>query len=402
MISGGESYSLQDLDSSVMSIARSVCQNVQWDSTMPPSTGHVLQQQDGHVLQQQDGRSVAPSEYQNQPAVDRRHLDTRPKIPGVAPGQGGTNVDQHYKGWLDSYGLNEHTIRSILDNGFTSKQLFMNMSEGDVDIMDIRPLAQRRAVQKMVTPGPAPVPIPVPVRQSEVNTNPINVAAYLQPTEPSQGERMDLNPLTYLRIKQKVKHLDITDFVSSETETEQVVSTDGDHELIIKSGSRKPKLEVVKPLQWTAANLCILHELLSQGRIQHTAILEYLAYTVKICDLAENHMWGSVLLYDRAYRQLQAQYNFKWGSDTPHLATAHLRPRFMQATYNSAPSNKTFTKPSNKARNDKPGTNGSTICALYNSTSGCQRARCSFKHECLVPDCHQSHPASQHQSTGTK
>ena len=142
MISGGESYSLQDLDSSVMSIARSVCQNVQWDSTMPPSTGHVLQQLDGHVLQQQDGRSVAPSEYQNQPAVDRRHLDTRPKIPGVAPGQGGTNVDQHYKGWLDSYGLNEHTIRSILDNGFTSKQLFMNMSEGDVDIMDIRPLAQ--------------------------------------------------------------------------------------------------------------------------------------------------------------------------------------------------------------------------------------------------------------------
>ena len=54
-------YSFQDLDSSVMSIARSVCQNAQCDSTLPPSSGH--------VLQQQDGRSVAPYEYQNQPAV---------------------------------------------------------------------------------------------------------------------------------------------------------------------------------------------------------------------------------------------------------------------------------------------------------------------------------------------
>ena len=131
-----------------MRIARLVCQNVQWDSTLPPTSRH--------VLQQQDGRYVAPSDYQNQPAVDMRHPDTRPKITGVAPGQGGTNVDQHYKGWLDSYGLNEHTIRSILDNGFTTKQLFMNMSEDYVNIMDIRPLAQRRAVQKLVTPGPAP------------------------------------------------------------------------------------------------------------------------------------------------------------------------------------------------------------------------------------------------------
>ena len=227
---------------------------------------------------------------------------------------------------------------------------------------------------------------------------PIASSPFLAPQQPSSstnsaGERIDLNPLIYLNHNAKpVKYIDIVDRLpSSDTSYETVISSDGDHDVVLKSKGIKPKLEQVKPLQWVAAHFRIMIELMDNGRLPPRDILEYVAYTLKICDLAENHLWGSVLLYDRAYRKLQEQYRFKWGSDSPHLATAHLRVRPPTSQPQSRSSTKIDSAKQHQKRPNLP-----TVCAMFNSPSGCHRKQCSYLHKCVVPNCDGDHPASAH------
>ena len=44
-------------------------------------------------------------------------------------------------------------------------------------------------------------------------------------------------------------------------------------------------------------------------------------------DTTTSSSLSTVLLYDREYRSAQANYNFPWGSDVPHLVSVHLFPR---------------------------------------------------------------------------
>ncbi len=69
--------------------------------------------------------------------------------------------------------------------------------------------------------------------------------------------------------------------------------------------------------------------LLTKGMLQQQSILDYVAYMVKVSELAESYLWQSVLAYDRAYHQLQVQHRLRWASDSPHLPTTtlHLKPR---------------------------------------------------------------------------
>ena len=114
-------------------------------------------------------------------------------------------------------------------------------------------------------------------------------------------------------------HYDIVDFVCGNAEEEIVVGGTGSHQVVLKAGPKKPKLETVSLSQWTIANLAILYKLHGESRLTGEGMLDYLSYTTKICQLVQRYNLVSVLLYDREYRKLQCAHDFRWGTDVPHL-----------------------------------------------------------------------------------
>ena len=123
------------------------------------------------------------------------------------------------------------------------------------------------------------------------------------------------DPLVYLTQPsgEKVVYYDIVDFVPGVVNIkERFILPGGDGRVVFESGPERPKLESVSPCQWGAANARIMYKLISEGSLK-----QYLAYTVKICQLGQRFMWNTVLMNDRQYRELQATLNFHWGVDCP-------------------------------------------------------------------------------------
>lgn len=182
--------------------------------------------------------------------------------------------------------------------------------------------------------------------------------------------------------KGETKPLLIVDYASDlggpREASEQVLSEHDGQSIVVKSGTKKLKLDNISPAQWIGANARILAELLRQGRLQYHQVPQYLGYTAKIGDLALRYSWLSVLFYDNEYRYLQSQYQFDWGRDAPHLATTRLRER--------------QTASSSSAR---PSKQGSPICRNYNS-KGCTYSNCSFRHICSEAGCGKPRPKSGH------
>jgi hypothetical protein len=187
------------------------------------------------------------------------------------------------------------------------------------------------------------------------------------------------------------KHLDITDFVSRGmvSQEEDVIAQGGGAKIVIKSGPSKPKLDSVTPTQWVAANARIMAELLSTGALPLADVYQYLAYTCKVGDLAERFEWRSVLLYDREYRTIQANYKFPWATDTPHLGTVLLKEKPPPAKL-ANPRTNNF-RPGRKVG----GITNKEPCRLYNRGQ-CTYERCRYAHVCLVEGCGQGHPEVEH------
>ena len=75
-------------------------------------------------------------------------------------------------------------------------------------------------------------------------------------------------------------------------------------------------------------NTKFLAEISALGPVVLRSVLDdYLAYTVKIGELATRFTWALVLLYDDDYRRRQAEMDFCWGSDAPHLSMVILKER---------------------------------------------------------------------------
>ena len=89
------------------------------------------------------------------------------------------------------------------------------------------------------------------------------------------------------------------------------------------SGGKKVSLKDVSLFQWTEANTLIMARLVASG----VKPRDYMAYTVHISQLAQKYQWWSVLLYDRDYRQMQANKKFSWGTDFPALRDVNLVPK---------------------------------------------------------------------------
>ena len=173
-----------------------------------------------------------------------------------------------------------------------------------------------------------------------------------------------------------------TDLGCSYDLSEQVLSEQDGQSIIVKTGAKKLKLENISPAQWISANARIMAELLRQGKLQQHQIPLYLSYTAKIGDLALRYAWQSVLAYDNEYRYLQANMQFLWGLDAPHLAKTRLRERVKRTAASTS---------SAKSNSQKP------ICKNYNS-KGCTYTACTYRHICSEQGCGKSHPQNQHKS----
>ncbi len=78
---------------------------------------------------------------------------------------------------------------------------------------------------------------------------------------------------------------------------------------------------------WGAANMRLLNRLLESGQLARTDVEFYLAYTAHIFDLAERYLWGSILMLDMQYRELQAEHGFPWGTFAAQLELKTLVPK---------------------------------------------------------------------------
>lgn len=106
-----------------------------------------------------------------------------------------------------------------------------------------------------------------------------------------------------------------------------MIGGQGDQQVIVKSGPKKPKLENLSPSQWSITNLAILYKLVSEGKLVGPALMNYLSYSTKFYQLVQKCSLTSELLFDREYRKLQADMGFWWGTDVQHLHMLHLQPR---------------------------------------------------------------------------
>ena len=191
-------------------------------------------------------------------------------------------------------------------------------------------------------------------------------------------------------------HYDICDFISNQVEEEIVVGGNGVHQVVLKSGPRRPKLENVTLAQWSVANLAILYKLVAESKLHAGNILDYLSYTTKICQLVQRFTLISVLLYDREYRQLQARHGFRWGTDVPHFHSIHLQPRLVRQSPVAQQKGVTGTQKNTAGPAHNLTLDGKVICKLFNSKSGCHYKECKFVHKCSHSGCHQYHSAQTH------
>ena len=125
---------------------------------------------------------------------------------------------------------------------------------------------------------------------------------------------------------------------------EQVLVDSGGVKMVVRNAPRRPKLASVSVEEWCLANTRIMDKLMNSGSLcDPHSIRDYMAYTIKVCEYFRTFDKISVLQYNREYRHLQAQYGFRWGTDTPHLSRVHLKPKtrftYVEKTFNQLQSN---------------------------------------------------------------
>ena len=190
--------------------------------------------------------------------------------------------------------------------------------------------------------------------------------------------------------------------MGQELTQEEVLGESQGGQIIFKTGPRKVKLEMVTPMQWSAANMRVLIELLRTGELKEGSIYDYISYTVKVSELADTYVWVSVMRFDRAYRQLQAQHGFRWGSDSPHLDALHLRARQPGQQF---PANSRVTQPPKTASNNqgsRPSLNVDQTCRLFQRNACPWADKGKFQHICAAPGCGQDHPLAMHGKPASK
>ena len=214
------------------------------------------------------------------------------------------------------------------------------------------------------------------------------------------------DPQIYLKsanMDSKIVYNDISDFVSydiggTSMSEERLISDTSGGQLVFKSGPLRPKLESLSLCQWSRANLSIMYKLLSTGELTQTQVLDYLSYTMRFYHLVSSCEFVSVLFFDREYRRLQKQHNFRWGTDIPHLQSVYLRPKaLLTKPQASGPSVKLASKQQqDNSKYASHSAEGVEICRKFNSRKGCFLPNCRYSHICAIQGCGAEHQAFAH------
>ena len=179
--------------------------------------------------------------------------------------------------------------------------------------------------------------------------------------------------------KSNSPNYDICDFVLHTVEEELVIGGQGEQQVVVKSGPKKPKLENLSLSQRSLANLSIQYKLTSEGKLVGSAHMDYLSYTTKIYQLVQKCSLSSVLQYDREYQQHQASMGLRCGTDVQHLHMLHLQTRDKQVK--SIPQFQNQKKRgagSGQSARSKGDNREAGICRNYNSDKGCSYKKCKF------------------------
>lgn len=136
-------------------------------------------------------------------------------------------------------------------------------------------------------------------------------------------------------------------------------------------------------------------KLIETGRLSGRCIVDYLAYTAKLGEMASRYTWSSVLAYDHQYRVSQAAYGFRWGSDSQHLAMVALRER--QPTNHQQHADRRQQSRPTRPSQRIVGPSGKEVCMQWNRGHCSFAQRCQYEHCCSV--CLQPvHRATSHPS----
>jgi hypothetical protein len=243
--------------------------------------------------------------------------------------------------------------------------------------------------------GPASDQSNMNVLQPPTRTAPLMPLTSQSQQGGSPLNRMDLNPHVYLDVPsddatpQGNKYRAIVDFIPK-----NVRSSDEEVEIAkgvvlkMKANFNKVRLDQVTPAQWVAANSRIMADIIQKecGTDIKTFVLDYLAYTAKIGELATKFTWSSVMRYDDEYRTRQSCFGFPWGSDSPHMLTVNLDRRVNQGQPLSNPAGATKSQKSRET----------PYCINFNNGKECPFKPCKFRHVCET--CGKGHAKVNHDS----
>ena len=340
-----------------------------------------------------------------------QHLPPGPSAPNIAvPVQSSaptmSAMDTELQTHLINEGVSVENINKLVSNGFVQWKVMKLLSENDIREIEIQPLGQQKLLWDIITqrreinrniltpitaprsgsenPQPSPPDTEATRKQLEELFRAIpSTAKDASPTTSTRNVMSKDNPLFHLLPPAKTKYHQIVKFIhvrGEEEEDEEEIFGEGKRKVVITGKKKTRKLHDVTPMQWCGANVKIMAELLREGTLNNTSIMDYLAYTAKIADLAEIYQWRSVLDYDDLYRQMQAQNDDRWGTESPHVHRICLRFKEKKATVQE------------KTALDK----STRLCINYQFNKCTRGVACKFRHICSAPSCGKSHPLAEH------
>jgi len=147
-------------------------------------------------------------------------------------------MDTELENYLVASGLNNQTIINLAENGFTNKVLLANFEPDDIDELHIELLAQKKAPRKLCSAHMMANMIQGGQTLQPPSTTPIN---HQQNVSSNLATLLGFgDPLYYLLPKQKVKHLDITDYINATgQEIEELHSSNGNTKIVVKARPKK-------------------------------------------------------------------------------------------------------------------------------------------------------------------
>ena len=292
--------------------------------------------------------------------------------------------DEGFNESMKNNGFNEKTLKILADNEFTDENSLKLLAKNPEAIEELELSLQQRLLLKeyVCRCGSAVATSADTGKLHDVMSGILGAQGGHQPTAQLPGV---LDPQAYIQGGcVPKKYLDIIDYINMipPMADEQVVCEDGGVAMVLKSGAKRPPLDSVSVEEWALANTRIMNELMKDSDV--FCLSDYMAYTIKTCQLFKQFDRSSVLQFDREYRYLQSVYKFRWGTDTPHLHTTHLRPKTIAG--NNA---RQFPSTQNRAFKHRQ---SSEVCRLYNTSKGCHFAgNCKYVHKCNYAGCSELH-----------